>query len=127
MSVQFFQRVRSFALSLLLSVSIAVPLEVMTVHGALAGVCMWKGNAPACNGKCPAGFTMVKKDKKGIGTLCVSGWKAYCCSSDDIVIRGRAPTCNGICQPGETTIGYQKKGANGNKCLTGQAAMCLVN
>ena len=92
----------------------------------MGAACLWEGTAPACNGKCEPGYQLIKKDKKGDGTKCVTGQKAYCCKEADIRIRGTAPACSGQCKAGETTLGYQKKGPNGHACITGKAAICLI-
>ena len=89
--------------------------------------CRWEGKAPACNGKCDAGFTLIKKNKTGDGKKCVTGTKAYCCLTSSIHIVGKAPFCSGKCPVGEETLGYQKEGKNGKKCETGKAAICRLN
>jgi len=86
--------------------------------------CIWEGKAPACNGKCRAGFKNIKRSKKGNGKKCITGTKVYCCPVAHIIIRGKAPICNGKCKPGETRVGDSLEGENGNKCKVGKAAQC---
>ena len=88
--------------------------------------CVWEGKAPACNGKCSAGFKVIKRDKSGDGKKCVTGSKAYCCLTNAVKTRGKAPFCAGKCKPGEVRVGDSDKGENGNQCQTGKAAVCLI-
>lgn len=94
---------------------------------ATAQTCVWYGTAPACNGACPAGFTLAQRDKEGDGRKCVTGTKAYCCLTSVTTIRGNAPFCNGKCRLGEEMLGDSDYGPNGNKCVTGKAAICRVS
>jgi hypothetical protein len=42
--------------------------------------CAWFGKAPLCDGKCPAGWSLVENSGKGcIGTWGIRGTKALCC------------------------------------------------
>lgn len=104
---------------------------VLLIGGAVQAAnnepCRWEGTAPACNGRCDAGFTLIKRDKAGNGKKCVTGTKAYCCLTSSIHIVGKGPFCNGKCPVGEETLGYQKEGKNGKKCTTGKAAICRLN
>lgn len=93
---------------------------------AVADTCLWEGKAPACNGECRAGYTLVKRDKEGDGKKCVTGTKAYCCLTSDVIIRGTAPFCNGKCKEGEEMMGDSDYGPNGKKCETGKAAVCRL-
>ena len=99
-------------------------LSVFSI-GAVRADCVWEGKAPACNGKCKAGFKLIREDKAGDGKKCVTGTKALCCPDVMVVIRGKAPACNGKCEPGETRVGDSDTGEGGNKCLTGKAAQCI--
>jgi hypothetical protein len=94
---------------------------------AVAETCIWEGTAPACNGNCRPGYTLAKRDKEGDGKKCLTGTKAYCCKTSDIIIRGTAPLCNGKCNAGEETLGDSDYGPSGNKCETGHAAICRVS
>ena len=38
----------------------------------------WSGTAPFCRGKCPRGYTTLRRDKCGDGKCCWTGSKAYC-------------------------------------------------
>jgi len=93
---------------------------------SIAETCIWEGKAPACNGDCRSGYTLAKRDKEGDGNKCVTGTKAYCCKTSDIIIRGTAPACNGKCKEGEESLGDSDYGPNGKKCLTGKAAICRL-
>lgn len=53
-----------FSLSLLLPVGYAGPVAAET--------CLWEGKAPACNGECRPGYTLVERDKKGDGKTCIT-------------------------------------------------------
>lgn len=86
--------------------------------------CLWEGKAPACNGECRSGYTLTLRDKEGDGNKCLTGTKAYCCKTSDVIIRGTAPFCNGKCKEGEEMLGDSDYGPNGNKCQTGKAAIC---
>ena len=102
---------------------------VMLCVGSIASasdICRWEGTAPACNGECDPGYTLVKRGKEGDGKKCITGTKAYCCKTSEIRTDGKAPFCNGKCKPGEEMLGDSDKGENGNKCLTGKAALCAV-
>jgi len=92
-----------------------------------ADTCLWEGKAPACNGECRPGYTLAKRDKRGDGKKCVTGTKAYCCKSSDVIIRGSAPFCNGKCKVGEEMLGDSDYGPNGKKCETGKAAICRIS
>lgn len=94
--------------------------------GALANerTCLWEGKAPACNGECRPGYTLVERDKKGDGKKCVTGTKARCCLTRDVIIRGTAPFCNGKCKEGEEMMGDSDYGPDGKECQTGKAAIC---
>lgn len=81
---------------------------------------------PACNGECRPGYTLTKRDKSGDGNKCVTGTKAYCCLTSDIIIRGTAPFCNGKCKEGEEMMGDSDYGPNQKKCTTGKAAICRL-
>jgi len=94
---------------------------------ALAETCLWEGKAPACNGECRPGYTLVKRNKEGDGKKCVTGTKAYCCKSSDVIIRGTAPFCNGKCKEGEEMLGDSDYGPKGEKCETGKAAICRIS
>ena len=99
-----------------------------SVQAASNDSCRWEGKAPACNGKCDPGFTLIEKSKTGGGgKKCVTGTKALCCLTSSIHIVGKAPFCNGKCPVGEETLGYQNEGKNGKKCMTGKAAICRLN
>ncbi len=89
--------------------------------------CLWEGRAPACNGECRPGYTLVRRGKSGDGKKCVTGSKAKCCKTSDIIIRGTAPLCNGKCKKGEERLGDSDYGPNGKKCRTGNAAICRIN
>lgn len=106
----------------LLSLSVFL-LAGYSVQG-VAGPCIWEGKAPACNGECRPGYTLAKRDKEGDGKKCVTGTKAYCCKTSDVIIRGTAPLCNGKCEVGEEMLGDSDYGPNGKKCETGKAAIC---
>lgn len=60
----------------------------------------------------------------GDGNKCLTGTKAYCCKTSDVIIRGTAPFCIGKCKDGEEMLGNSDYGPNGNKCQTGKAAIC---
>lgn len=92
----------------------------------IAETCLWEGHAPACNGECKPGFALIKRDGEGDGKKCVTGTKAYCCKTSDVVVRGTAPACKGKCKAGEEMLGESDRGANGIKCLTGKAALCRL-
>ena len=89
----------------------------------------WYGTAPFCNGKCPAGWVEVSRDKSGDGHRCWTGSKAYCkrCCKKVPVYEykwfGTAPFCRGKCPSGWTFIKSSKKG-NGAKCWTGRKHYC---
>ena len=91
---------------------------------AAVAQCLWEGKAPACNGECRSGYTLTLRDKEGDGKKCLTGTKAYCCNTSDVIIRGTAPFCNGKCKEGEEMLGDSDYGPNGNKCQTGKAAIC---
>lgn len=112
--------------ALRLSMFTAVLLVAIGAHGARAQTCVWEGKAPACNGDCRPGYTLAERDKSGDGKKCVTGTKAYCCKTSDVIIRGSAPFCNGKCKTGEETLGESEFGPNGNKCQTGKAAICRL-
>lgn len=90
--------------------------------------CIWEGKAPACNGKCRPGYTLTKQDKRGPdgAKKCLTGTKAYCCKTSDVIIIGTAPACNGKCGVGQETLGKSDYGPNGKKCITGKAAICRL-
>ncbi|VAX30100.1 hypothetical protein MNBD_NITROSPINAE05-238 [hydrothermal vent metagenome] len=88
--------------------------------------CLWEGKAPACNGSCRPGYTLIERSKRGDGKKCATGSKAKCCLSSSIIIRGSAPICNGKCKLGEERLGDSKKTRKGKKCRTGKAAICAV-
>ena len=89
----------------------------------------WYGTAPFCNGKCPAGWTEVSRDKSGDGNRCWTGSKAYCkrCCKKVKVYQykwfGTAPFCNGKCPSGWTFLKSSKRG-DGAKCWTGRKHYC---
>ena len=60
------------------------------IRTARADTCLWEGRAPACNGECRPGYTLTRRDQEGDGKKCVTGTKAYCCLTSDIIIRGTA-------------------------------------
>ena len=105
--------------------ALALLVYLMAPEAAIA-TCLWEGKAPACNGECRPGYTLIKRDKKGDGKQCITGSKAYCCHSSEIVIRGTAPFCNGKCKAGEEMMGDSDKGPDGKSCKTGKAAICRV-
>lgn len=94
---------------------------------ASADTCLWEGKAPACNGECRPGYTLARRDKSGDGKKCVTGSKAYCCLTSDVIIIGTAPFCNGKCGVGQEMLGDSDYGPDGKKCATGKAAICRVN
>jgi hypothetical protein len=103
---------------------------VLLVGGAAHAAnnaCRWEGTAPFCDGKCDSGYTQTKTSKVGDGKKCTTGHKVYCCLTASIHIVGKAPFCNGRCPTGEVTVSYQKQGENGQQCITGKAAVCLLN
>jgi hypothetical protein len=95
--------------------------------GKSSKTCIWEGKAPACNGKCRAGYTKIKTSKKGDGKKCITGTKAYCCKTADVQVFGKAPICNGKCPKGWTRVGDSDKGEKGKKCKVGKAAQCVKN
>jgi hypothetical protein len=111
---------RAILLSLSSLTVLALPL------GAAAQACIWEGKAPACNGECRPGYTLVLRDKEGDGKKCVTGTKAKCCLTSDIIVRGAAPLCNGKCKAGEEMMGDSEYGPDGKKCATGKAAICRL-
>ena len=116
---------RAFQTPALLSISLLASLAAPPPRAA-ADTCLWEGKAPACNGECRAGYTLVKRDKDGDGKKCVTGTKAYCCLTSDVIIRGTAPFCNGKCKEGEEMMGDSDYGPSGKKCETGKAAVCRL-
>ncbi|KAF2996314.1 hypothetical protein E8E14_001197 [Neopestalotiopsis sp. 37M] len=54
-----------------------------TASDAAAGSCSWHGSAPFCNGKCDDDQTKLTSDAMGAGgeEICLTGSKAFCCSS----------------------------------------------
>lgn len=120
-----------FEMLILRKLIATVPIIIALVFTAyspasVAETCLWEGKAPACNGKCRPGYTLIKQDKRGDGKACLTGRKAYCCLTSDIIIRGTAPLCNGKCKVGEELLGFQNRGPNGKKCRTGKAAICRL-
>lgn len=108
-------------------VSMLLASWMMLAFGSAAfadKTCLWEGRAPACNGECRAGYTLAKRDKAGDGKKCVTGTKAYCCLTRDVIVRGTAPFCNGKCKEGEEMMGDSDYGPDGKKCQTGKAAIC---
>jgi len=43
-------------------------------------VCKWFGVSPFCEGWCPDGWELQRKDKQGDGKRCWVGEKHYCCN-----------------------------------------------
>ena len=89
-------------------------------------VCMWRGKAPFCSGKCPNGWTSKERDKQGPANSkkCATGTKVRCCLETVEEVFGKAPLCAGKCPPGWTRQGDSDVGENGKKCTTGKAAVC---
>ena len=87
---------------------------------------MWRGAAPFCSGSCPKGWAEEKRDKQGPAGAkkCVTGTKAYCCFVQVTEVFGKAPACDGNCPTGWTRQGDSDVGENGQKCVTGKAAIC---
>ena len=113
--------------TVLLVTGFAGVLLIGSAAQAANSACRWEGTAPLCDGKCDPGYTQTKTSKTGDGKKCATGNKIYCCLTSSIHVVGKAPLCNGKCPTGEVTVGYQKEGENGNKCVTGKAAICLLN
>ena len=91
--------------------------------------CIWNGTAPLCNGDCEPGYTLVQRDKRGPADArkCTTGTKARCCVTADVQIVGKAPFCNGSkCPVGRETLGESDYGHDGDKCVTGKAAICRL-
>jgi len=104
----------------------------------------WFGTAPFCNGRCPSGWTYVRRSKRGNGARCWTGWKHYCqrvtqveqCQRPEQSYDpscppggnkyfwfGRAPFCNGRCPTGWTQVKTSKTG-DGATCWTGNKVQC---
>ena len=107
------------------STALALTALLATPAAAAPNKCSWEGTAPMCNARCPSGFKVMKRDKKGDGKKCVTGTKVFCCPANITTIRGKAPMCNGKCKPGEINAGTTNKTADGKTCTTGKAAICL--
>ena len=104
----------------------AFAVTVQVTSATASEVCIWEGRAPACNGKCKPGYTLIKTSKRGGGKKCWTGKKAYCCKTSELIVRGAAPFCNGKCKAGEEMLGKTDRGTNGKKCLSGKAAICRI-
>jgi len=89
-------------------------------------VCMWRGAAPFCAGRCPQGWRTEKRDKQGPdgAKKCATGEKVYCCFDQVEEVFGRAPACAGKCPEGWTYQGDSETGEKGQKCVTGKAVIC---
>lgn len=104
----------------------------------------WFGTAPFCNGRCPSGWTYVKRSKSGDGARCWTGWKRQCkkvtqveqCSKPAKDYNpscppggnkhfwfGRAPFCRGSCPSGWTQVRSSNRG-DGALCWTGSKKLC---
>jgi len=90
--------------------------------------CVWNGTAPRCDGDCEPGYTLVTRDRRGPADAkrCTTGTKARCCLASEIQIVGKAPFCNGKCPAGQETLGESDYGHDGDKCVTGKAAICRL-
>jgi hypothetical protein len=62
--------------------------------------CEWFGEAPFCDGECPAGWTERKRNKRGDGNKCATGSKVYCCDFQERCVPERAPGW----KPGTTRV-----------------------
>merc|ERR1712110_877008 len=68
-----------------------------------SGNCIWFGTFPFCRGECPDGTKLVRYDGSGDGVTCLTGYKAYCCTTeadesielkdDNCMWFGTAPFC----------------------------------
>jgi len=70
-------------------ISISSNSMIMDAEQTPEANCYWAGSAPFCSGTCPVGYREQNKDKKGDGSKCWSGYKAYCCR--DNVVPTSAP------------------------------------
>lgn len=118
---------RTLSSSITTSLVISALVLTANVSTVLAKVCVWEGKAPICNGKCRPGYTRITGSKRGDGKKCLSGKKAYCCKTSELIIRGTAPFCNGKCKKNEEMLGKSNRGPKGKKCITGKAAICRVS
>jgi hypothetical protein len=102
----------------------AVPLH--PTLGEEGKICNWFGTAPLCAGACPPGWTSEKRNAQGPAgsNKCLTGTKAYCCYTTVTQTFGKAPLCSGDCPHGWTREGDSDVGENGQKCITGKAAIC---
>ncbi len=104
----------------------------------------WYGTAPFCSGECPSGWTYVKRDKRGDGARCWTGWKHQCKQMSSVETCqkpskdydpdcppggeifywfGTAPFCSGECPSGWTQQSTSNRG-DGSRCWTGQKVLC---
>jgi chitinase len=107
---------------------VAIALYMVPTQSAIGEekVCTWRGVAPFCKGRCPVGWTEEERDKQGPSDSkkCATGTKAYCCFVEVTEVFGKAPVCAGKCPAGWTLQGDSDVGENGQKCITGKAAVC---
>ena len=110
-------------------VFLVMSVYAISAHPALGEeekICIWRGKAPFCAGTCPAGWASEKRNAQGPAgsKKCATGTKAYCCYSQITQTFGKAPVCSGDCPQGWTRQGDSDVGENGQKCVTGKAAIC---
>jgi hypothetical protein len=115
--------------SLVSLVFLAMSLYAISPHPALGEeerTCIWRGKAPFCHGTCPGGWEAGRRDEQGPADAkkCVTGTKVHCCFVEITETFGTAPACAGKCPQGWTQQGDSDVGENGQKCLTGHAAIC---
>jgi len=96
----------------------------------------WFGTAPICRGKCPKGWQLLKRSKRGNGKKCLTGKKVLCKpkpkpsgstsgSKPKYVQKwyGTAPFCRGKCPRGWKKLKSSKRGS-GKRCATGRKVLC---
>ncbi|KAI0327670.1 hypothetical protein GY45DRAFT_1097053 [Cubamyces sp. BRFM 1775] len=63
----------------------AAPVADTALTNATSAVdpCFWSGTAPFCAGSCPVGYVDCARDGCGDGACCITGYKVFCCRSDE--------------------------------------------
>jgi hypothetical protein len=83
--------------------------------------CQWFGEAPACDGECPAGWTEKRRSKTGDGHKCFTGSKVYCCNFQETCVPEKAagwdPSAKRTTEDG--TIECQECVRWGDDCVRG--------
>ena len=72
-------RRRMIALSLLAGALVMLPAGTADAKRQVTAECKWFGTAPLCKGKCPSGWTSVKRSKTDGGNPCITGSYVRCC------------------------------------------------